>query len=128
MGTLPESVVSAFETNEDSKNKRPTQTQNVTEIHDDELTLLMTQNANHVADLISDDDIPVTEGQGFTLVLGEFIPHPPHIPRIPTHSDPIIQECDLSRLFSLSLDEDDTIGNHQTPSLTEPGSSTAEDT
>ncbi len=88
----------------------------------------MTQNANHVVDLIADEDIHLTEGQGFTLVLGEFIPHPPHVPRITTHRDTIIQECDLSRLFSLSLDEDDTIGNHPTPSLTEQGSSTAEDT
>ncbi len=65
---------------ESNKQQRTLQTQNVNEIHDDELTLLMTQNVIHVDTIVDPiiavTDSPIHEQQEFEIVLGEF-PLPP---------------------------------------------------
>ncbi len=111
------------------KQQRPIQTQNVNEIHDDELTLLMTQNILNMEDIVDPtlvaNDFPAHELPESEIVLSDIPVQPSSQLRQET-SDQLTIECNLSRLFFLLTDET-TITNEETiPQLTDQGSSTTE--
>ncbi len=114
---------------EANKTTRPIQTQNVTELNDDELTLIMTQNVTHVGNITDPlpvlEDSSLQENQRFTPVLGEFTSHPIPAQR-QRNRDNVIIECDLSTLFSNPTDEPDLDTNAPTPPLPDQGSSSTE--
>jgi hypothetical protein len=114
---------------EANKQQRPLQTQNVNEIHDDELTLLMTQNVIHmetiVDPIIAVTDSPTHEQQESEIVLGEFPLQPRSQPRQENRGN-ITIECNLSRLFSLPNVEPTMTNEATLPRLTDQSSSTAE--
>ncbi len=87
----------------------------------------MTQNANHIAELPAEEETPMAEGQrGHTSSWGVHS-HTLHLQRL-TRRDNVLQECDLSLLFSIPPENDPAPAI--TPQLTDTtsqGSSTTED-